>query len=172
MTTESYKKDAFISECGLYRYWLTRTWDESLPRLTFVMLNPSVADANIDDPTIRRCVGFARRDGYGGITVINLFAYRATDPKELENAARGIDIEGLRNAFYHGYFLGDAKLTSSPIVCAWGANKAVGNSGNTFIDYARSKEVELVCLGQTKSGAPKHPLYISADQPLVSFDLS
>src|SRR5262245_19133112 len=80
-------KEALISPCGLYRYWLTRTWDNSLRRVCWVMLNPSTADAEQDDPTIRRCVGFARSWGAGGIIVVNLFAFRASDPKALLRAA-------------------------------------------------------------------------------------
>ena len=74
---------AVVSDDGLYRYILTRTWDRSLPALVFCMLNPSTADATVDDPTIRKCIGFAQRLGYGGIIVVNLFAYRATKPREL-----------------------------------------------------------------------------------------
>ena len=70
---------AGISECGCYRYWLTRTWNPRRATLCWVLLNPSTADADRDDPTIRRCQGFARSWGYGGIVVVNLFAYRATD---------------------------------------------------------------------------------------------
>lgn len=80
---DSVRKGAFISECNLYRYWLTREWGEGGNLMAFVMLNPSTADANIDDPTIRRCVGFAKREGRNGIVVVNLFAGRATDPDEM-----------------------------------------------------------------------------------------
>src|SRR5271154_3410516 len=74
---------ADISEDGLYRYWLTRTWDPTKPVLNWIMLNPSTADANKDDATIRRCMNFAKHWHYGGIAVYNLFAFRATDPKVL-----------------------------------------------------------------------------------------
>src|SRR4051812_5648202 len=79
-------KTATISDCGTYRYRLGRSWEPSMPRLGFVMLNPSVASADIDDPTIRRCIGFAQRLGFGSIDVGNLFAYRATKPKDLKEA--------------------------------------------------------------------------------------
>ncbi len=75
-------KEAVISDCGRYRYRLTRRWGDG-PLLSFIMLNPSTADAEVDDPTIRRCMGFARRDGYGGIVVGNLYAFRTTKPKAL-----------------------------------------------------------------------------------------
>lgn len=76
-------KGAIISGCGKYRYSLWRTWDKKLPKVMFIMLNPSTADAYEDDPTIRRCINFAKSWGYGGIVVGNLFAYRATNPKKL-----------------------------------------------------------------------------------------
>lgn len=162
-------KDALISDCETFRYWLTRTWDVTLPRLVFVGLNPSTADATLDDPTIRRCIGFSRREGFGGITMLNLFAYRATDPKELEGAAWGKDIRGPNNDFYHGYYLQQALIHNIPVVCAWGANKAVGDEGKAFVQRALQMGNNVVCLGQTQSGAPKHPLYIAADKPLVPY---
>lgn len=76
-------RGALLSEDGRYRYRLWRLWDELAPVMTWVMLNPSTADAEVDDPTIRKCIGFAKQHHYGGIVVVNLFAYRATDPKEL-----------------------------------------------------------------------------------------
>jgi hypothetical protein len=78
--------DALISDCGIYRYMLTRKWEPSCYSLPIIMLNPSTADAREDDPTIRRCMSFARREGYGGIWVQNLFAYRATSPAAMKAA--------------------------------------------------------------------------------------
>lgn len=87
---------AGISECGTYRYWLCREWSPGLDSLVWLMLNPSTADATQDDPTIRRCMGFARRWGYGGITVVNLYAYRATNPRDLLTAADPVGPENDR----------------------------------------------------------------------------
>lgn len=77
------KKGAIISDCQQYRYALWRIWDETKPFVMFIMLNPSKADAETDDNTVRRCIGFAKSWGYGGIYICNLFAYRSTDPKVL-----------------------------------------------------------------------------------------
>ena len=77
---------ATISDCGRYRYGLWRIWNWQLPNAVFIMLNPSTADAETDDPTIRRCVGFARSWDLGGVHIANLFALRASDPGELANA--------------------------------------------------------------------------------------
>lgn len=161
-------KEAYISECGRYRYWLMRSWGAG-KKLIFVMLNPSTADALIDDPTIKRCMGFARREGFDGILVLNLFAYRATNPKELEGAAFGLDITGSENARFIHLYMQLAVEGNIPVVCAWGSNKAVDDSGERFIEHAETLGVKVVCLGQTKSGAPKHPLYISSEQPLVPY---
>ena len=80
---DTMRREAEISPCGLHRYRLTREWAPTLPTIAFVMLNPSTADGEIDDPTIRRCIGFARDLGYGRLHVVNLFTYRATDPREV-----------------------------------------------------------------------------------------
>src|SRR5260221_14621388 len=78
-TTVYVEKDALISPCGTYRYWLNRWWNKKLPLAVFIMLNPSDADAVQDDPTINCCVRLAKREGYGGIHVVNLFAFRTPD---------------------------------------------------------------------------------------------
>ncbi len=159
----SAEKAALISDCGRYRYWLTRTWDETRPSMVFVMLNPSVADANIDDPTIRRCMGFAARENCGGIIVVNLFAYRATKPTELV----GLDDPcGPENDDWQYHFI----TKGGPVVLAWGANDMASKECKRFFTYYQPAEwYDFCCLGQTKSGAPKHPLYIASDQPLEPY---
>lgn len=156
------EKGAHISDCGSYRYNLYRCWDRSKPFMTFVMLNPSTADANEDDPTIRRCMGFAEREDCGGIEVVNLFAYRATDPKQMKSV---IDPIGpMNNDYLSAAALDDNKY----IVCAWGAHGS---------HRGRDKEVLKLLdignmirhLGLTKAGQPKHPLYLKSDTPLQEF---
>lgn len=156
---------------GPYRYWLERDWWErdnpkgAIDLLTFVMLNPSVADADIDDPTIRRCIGFARREGAQELQVMNLYALVTPYPKEL---AAHPDPVGIGNdallvdvARHHCRF---------KTVVAWGAHKmATPERVAILTDSARAAGTTLWCLGTTKSGAPRHPLYIKADQPLVAW---
>jgi hypothetical protein len=154
------ERTARISECGTYRYWLTRGWDDTRPALLFVMLNPSTADASIDDPTIRRCVGFARRDGYGSVAVANLFAYRATDPKALLTCA---DAVGPLNDQYLGMALTERARRGLPTVAAWGAHAPAGRVADVL---AIAPDADWRCLGVTKAGAPRHPLYVRGDQPL------
>lgn len=150
-------RTALISPCGTFRYKLARVWDTALPALRFVMLNPSTADANVDDPTIRRCIGFSRREGYGGIEVLNLYALRATDPRRLALAP---DADGPDNATY----LDAIACSGIPIVCAWGARG--GDRGIYMARRMACHGADLRCLGLTKGGHPSHPLYIKADQPL------
>ena len=154
---------AEISECGRYRYTLTRTWDASLPVLVFCMLNPSTADASQDDPTIRRCMGFARREGCGGIAVVNLFAWRATDPDELPVV--DADKSGPDNSQHIA-----AIALGRRVVVAWGAHhSAHPHIVLPFIKRLRASAASVHCLGTTKSGAPRHPLYVRGDAPLVKF---
>jgi hypothetical protein len=156
-TAES--RGATISECGLYRYTLWRRWDDG-PSCLFVMLNPSTADAELDDPTIRRCRHFAKREGCGRFAVVNLFAFRATSPADMKAAA---DPVGPANAFHIMGEAGNANL----IIAAWGAHGSY---------MGRDKEVlwmlshrDIWRLGITKDGHPKHPLYLPNDAGLVRF---
>lgn len=157
---------AILSACGTYRYSLSRMIAsearESKPCL-FVMLNPSTADANLDDPTIRRCVGFAKREGCNWLTVVNLFALRATDPKQLQAAtAMGGDPIGPDN---WRHFIGEIKAhRGGIIIAAWGAHPMARTMP---MHHEAMREAGAVCLGMTKDGAPKHPLYLKADAPLI-----
>jgi hypothetical protein len=179
---------AVISEDGLYRYTLTRTWDTECDPMVFVMLNPSTADASVDDPTIRRCRSFAKREGAGGLVVVNLFAYRATKPADLWAAkASGVDIEGPHNRATMIEALDTAATPVEfwdfegsgdpfPIVCAWGAGGPwSAEAGQRFMNLASAYDdtyyriTRFVSLGTTASGTPRHPLYVKGDQPLVPF---
>lgn len=156
---------AIISECGTYRYLLTRPSEVQHPdRSTalFIMLNPSTADASLDDPTIRRCRGFARTWGCAGITVVNLYALRATDPAALRGHPDpvGPDCDMHLRALAREY--GEA-------VCAWGANAMPGRV-DQVVRIFREAGARLWCLGTTKAGAPRHPLYVRGDQPLIAWE--
>ena len=113
---------ALISSCGTYRYVLWRTWKVSREIVNFVMLNPSTADAETDDPTIRRCVAFAKRWGYGGIVVTNLYAYRASSPKALFFDGHPIGLDNERH-------LKLAARAASRLVVAWGVRGAFNRRG-------------------------------------------
>ena len=155
-------RDAIISPCGLYRYTLVRLWDKDKPYLPFVMLNPSTADATKDDPTIRRCISFAQREGAGGIVVVNLYAFRSTDPKVLRTVPEPVGPLNKTAIF-------DAATTAAeagmPVICAWGAH-GITPAASDALRKAREFGAVLACLGKTAGGHPRHPLFVRADQPL------
>lgn len=142
------KGGACFDSTGVYRYRLWREWDATLPTATFVMLNPSAADAERDDPTIRRCTGFARGWGFGRLEVVNLCAFRARDPRVLFEVD---DPVGPANAAH----LEAATMGAALVLAAW------GNHGRRFA----GPEVAYPShhLGFTKSGQPRHPLYVRAE---------
>lgn len=158
------QEKAVISSCGQFRYLLTRPSEIAHPErgtVLFIMLNPSTADATQDDPTIRRCRGFARAWGCAGIAVANLYAYRATQPRELLTCP---DPVGPDNDAWLRRLASEYREA----VCAWGAN-APADRVQQVVRIFRNEGSWLWCLGVTKSGAPRHPLYVKGDQPLIQF---
>lgn len=160
------RKDAILSEDGLYRYGLTRAWHRAPALVTFVMLNPSTADAAEDDPTIGRCIGFARTWGFGGISVVNLYALRSTDPKGLWAAA---DPVGPENDRHLSVAAALASTSEAPVVAAWGANARPDRVSHVAALFKRLG-TPLHALGTTKAGQPRHPLYLRADSPLTPWE--
>jgi hypothetical protein len=158
---------AEISRCRVYRYRLVREWDRSRDTIVFCMLNPSTADGTKDDQTIRKCVGFAKSWGYGRLTVVNLFAFRATKPSDMR-AAR--DPIGPAN---DEWIIREA--TDRIVVCAWGAGFAIGRV--PFAVITRPCVVRDLIrqagrprhLGLTQHGHPKHPLLLRGDTMLQTF---
>ena len=151
--------DANISPDGQYRWSLHREWRvATAPRwITFVMLNPSTADANIDDPTIRRCIGFAKAFGGTGLAVVNLYAFRATKPADLW---RCHDPVGPENDGHLAMFFAMASRYDFPIIAAWGAHARPDRVAQVL---ALPGADRLTALGVTKDGAPRHPLYLRGD---------
>lgn len=147
-----------------YRYLLTRRWAHHIDRtMLFVMLNPSTADETTDDPTIRRCMNFARREQMSGLAVVNLFAMRATNPADLKAAlAKGLDAVGREN----GDHIARAAVGAHRLVVAWGAHGKLCE-GRLPLAELLSSIHKLECLGTTKDGSPRHPLYVRDDQPLI-----
>lgn len=143
---------ASFSPCGKYRYALTRTWDFLGPGALWLMLNPSKATAELDDPTVRRVQAFSREWGYGSATVANIFALRATDPKELYGHSDPVGPENDRTIFS---LAGDADL----VVVAWGNHGRLQGRGAQVADLLC--DVELWSLGVTGAGQPRHPLYVA-----------
>ena len=160
--SEEMVRAARISDCGRYRYVLMRRWNEDGPMLPFLMLNPSTADALVDDPTIRRCIGFARREGFGAIHVLNLYAWRATKPADCFAAP---DPVGPQNDAYLTMEFQAAVTGMHPVVAAWGAHARPDRVA--AVRALAPAALDLRCLGVTKDGHPRHPLYVSGSQPLV-----
>ncbi len=173
-STEGCVSQAVYSCCGLYRYSLTRTWDETGPRLLWILLNPSTADERRNDPTIERCERRARAHGFGAFRVVNIFGFRATDPADLRRAAAPVgpsnDRIVLRAVSTWAGRAGDC------VACGWGAHGAHRIDGEPA---GRGKSIErklrraghaLFHLGLTAEGHPRHPLYISYKQPFLPWE--
>ncbi|QRY48122.1 DUF1643 domain-containing protein [Mycolicibacterium boenickei] len=160
--TDAVASSAVISGCGRYRYELIRRWDDG-PLLEFVMLNPSTADASLDDPTIRRCIAFAKAWGYCGIVVRNLYALRATNPQVLLNYSG--DAYGPRN---------DEFIVSNVADCtiaAWGSHAAtLWPETLDTIKILDACRPQLFCLGVNANGSPKHPLYVPSSRTPVRWE--
>jgi hypothetical protein len=148
------RRGATFDDSGAYRYALWRRWQPGGLRVAFVMLNPSTADSSIDDPTIRRCIGFAKDWGYHALTVVNLFGFRTPSPRELAAASDPIGADNDR-------YLVRAAREASEVVVAWGIHGALRGRAATVVPMLeRVATDKLVCLGRTLGGHPRHPLYL------------
>jgi hypothetical protein len=149
------ERSALFSTCGTFRYRLGRRWGRG-PRIAFVLLNPSTADELVDDPTIRRCIGFAQRAGFGGLEIVNLYAYRATKPVDLRRA---------------GYLVGPdndahiaaAMAVSRKVVLAWGGQARDMERQAAIFRLLREAHRLPYCLRVTGDGFPEHPLRLPSD---------
>jgi hypothetical protein len=159
------QKDAQISQCKKYRYRLTRIWDNR-PLLPFVMLNPSWADHEKDDRTVSRCMEFAKREGAGGIVVVNLYASRSENPQTLRDEG---DPFGPDNEAALIGVVTEAVRSGQPIVCAWGNDGPIRDGDRRAMDILQRVGARLVCLGKTTAGHPRHPLYVAGDRLFEPF---
>lgn len=154
-------RSALFSECGSYRYLLTRSFESGVGSCLFVMLNPSTADADSDDPTVRRCSSFVRSWGYRELRIVNLFALRSVDPRNLESVADPIGPKNdavLRQELQSGGLL----------VAAWGNRGALRRRSSAVLEMIFELKVSAMCLGVNGTGEPVHPLYVSAAaRPLI-----
>jgi len=154
--------EAVYSDCGAYRYALTRVWAMG-PRVSFVMLNPSTATEVQNDPTVERCERRARAMGYGGFAVGNIFGFRATDPRVMRAQA---DAVGPENDAHVLQLAGWGER----VICAWGTHGAYLGRGAQVEALLRRGGLQLWHLGLTLAGAPKHPLYIGYDRQPEPWD--
>lgn len=147
---------------GIYRYRLTRCWDETVPAITWIMLNPSTADHRVDDATLRRVVGFSRSWGFGTVVVVNLFALIASRPGNLTDAPVPVGPD-------NDAAIADSVSGSGMVIAAWGNHGALQNPSTGLPRHGEVLQLlvagstnEIRCLGTTGSGQPRHPLYVSA----------
>lgn len=143
---------AHFDAMRVYRYALWRVWDLAEPLVTFCMLNPSTADEHFLDPTIRRCIAFAKEWGFGGLIVVNAFALRSTDPGALYRAQDPIGAE-------NDAAILRARDISERVICAWGVHGAFMGRGAGVLELIGRERASH--LGLTKHGHPKHPLYLA-----------
>ena len=159
-TVDDIEYGAIFDITERYRYSLWRAWSPYHPRVTFILLNPSTADEHKNDPTIRRCISFAQAWNFGSIEVVNLFAYRATDYRELFKASDPIGAE-------NNHFLVQAVERCSTIMLGWGAKGTFLNRDRHVMSLLTGR-TDLYCLGITKTGQPRHPLYVKGNTCLAA----
>lgn len=148
---------ALFSPCRRWRYMLWRRWDPSQDACVFIGLNPSTADETNDDPTIRRCIRYARDWGCGSLWMLNIFAYRATDPNEMK--AQGINAVGPRNNEYLFHAVRQADIS----IAAWGVHGDFLSRAQDVKRLLSQGDMRLHVLKLTKHGHPAHPLYLRSD---------
>jgi hypothetical protein len=162
LLADSGESTAVISNCSRFRYLLRRVWDYTKIRALIIMLNPSTADARINDATIKACIRLCKALGYGGFEVVNLYAIRKTDPAEL---AAVDDPVGPENDAIIEAAINRCDL----VICAWGAHRMAEKRSHHVRSLLRRYRRNVFCWGMTKSGDPKHPLYIKSGTPLQVF---
>ncbi|WP_247950462.1 DUF1643 domain-containing protein [Streptococcus constellatus] len=153
------EKKAIISKDKIYRYKLSRTWDSTKPTILFIGLNPSIADENVDDPTITRCINFAKDWGYGTLLMANLFAFRSTYPKDIYLIDDPIGKD-------NDHYLLECVTQSDLIVACWGNNGTYMNREKVIKELVPN----LYCLQKNKNGTPHHPLRLPRNIDPVPFN--
>lgn len=158
---------AKFSDDRRYRYWLTRSWDDALPMMCVIGVNPSTADESVDDPTIRKCLGFAQRLGFGGLLMLNVGAYRATDPREWHKAddpfGRENTVEHLKEYIaQNSVCCREGEITAkgvSVVIAAWGKNCSKYRGLSRALAIVHSIP-NLMCWGRNSDHTPRHPLML------------
>ena len=144
-----------------YRFILWRFWNDS-PRVLFIGLNPSTANEINNDPTIRRCIGFAQKWGYGGMYFCNLYSFVSTEPKLLSS------VEAIHSANIPAITMADS--LSVLTVVAWGDGVELVENGKSVAEHIKKLIEPSRCFGLTQKGNPKHPLYLPGDAELVEYE--
>jgi len=164
---------AIFSPDEVHRYTLWRRLADNLatnpdaPPILFVLLNPSTATHEVSDPTVTRCINYAKLWGHGRITVVNIFAVRETDPRNMKAASDPIGPENDRYIRQEAEAVASAK--GGRIICAWGAHGEFLGRGRQMTELLQGIDIPLHCLALTKAGHPKHPLYLKASLKPMHF---
>ncbi len=177
-STEIVRGDATFSDCGRYRYRLERIWNPQVPILPWVLLNASRADSHRDDPTVRRVTGFTRRWKFGGLRLVNAYAAAATKPRDLFAMEDNIGPdnqrfvqETIRDACRHARSC--AGMARLPVIVGWGNHGARDGHDHRVLDWilGAGTPVSVECLGLTRLGCPRHPLYCRSDATRHTYEL-
>lgn len=153
-------KYATFSDCGRFRHRLHEVWDPARATCVWLLANPSIASAEVDDPTWRKGRGFSRRMGYGSQIFVNVFDFIATDPKDLARAGWP------RSPRADDEIIGAALQGDGTVICAWGAVLRGRPEPDRVADSLRRAGFNLACLGVTSLGEPRHPLMLAYDTTL------
>ena len=156
------ERNAVYSEDRKYRYMLVRLWDRSRPKCVFIGLNPSTANELLNDPTVHRCQKYASEWGYGGLQMLNIFAFKATNPKKMLAAHDPVGEE-------NDDWLSKICRSAGIVICAWGTHGGHRDRHLEVIQNLKELKVPLHCLGTTTKGFPKHPLYLKSDAKPIPF---
>ena len=159
MTDRFIDNGAIFSNCRKYRYTLWRTWDASKPKIMFLGLNPSTADEINNDPTVTRCINYSKSWGYGGMYMMNIFAFRTTYPIELKKAKKPIGIDNNK-------WIKEISLSVDKTIGAWGNDGAFLNRSADIKKIVKN----LYCLKVNSSGEPSHPLYLKANLKPIKYN--
>ena len=157
------QRGAILSSCKKHRLQLWREWNSNLPKVLFIMLNPSTADHEQDDPTLRRCMDFAKQWGYGGLYIGNLYSFRAADPRTLLKVSKFSH----RDNYKH---ISTMAQQCQLLVCAWGNYPIIKKLG-TPLNILKQLNQKLHCIALSKTGTPKHPLYLKKSLTPIPFVL-
>jgi hypothetical protein len=161
-SSNTIRRSAYFDQTGQYRYWLTREWDTARPTIALIMLNPSRADHQHDDPTLRRCIKLAQQWQYGRLTVVNLFAYCTASPPTLKAVPEPI---GDAN---DQHILQACELVDQ-IVLAWGNWGSLYGRDQAVLELLQPCRDRLTCCGYNRTGQPRHPLYVPRQTQLQPY---
>ncbi len=152
------KSDAIFSEDNIHRYALIHEWELDRPSLMIISLNPSAEDGELNNPTIRRCIGFAKRWGFGRLFITNLFSFKTSSPKDLFNSENPI---GNKN----DYWLKKLSKKVDKVVLAYGNHGKFKNRHEEILKIIH----DPYCIKKSKTGMPMHPLYLKYTEEPIRF---